>query len=185
MSRTLHQHIRASFGSGFRVTNVSTGFESTSISISGLSDVAEAEIRALLKPFGEVMELRRNDHPPSFKAFFSKTSEAFAALTSLHGKTYLACKPIVKPGEVNANRLVFRGNAVRFEWDAPCRDVYMGYSNRALADMAIEESRSKPYEDFMTVANIHVGIPAVGAITVRFRYLPVGVDQDKMKTFGP
>ena len=186
MSRTLHQHIRATFGSGFRVTDVSTGFESTSISISGLS-VADAEIRALLKPFGQVTEIRRIDHthPPSFKAFFQKTSEAFAAVTSLHGKTYLGCKPIVKPGEVNANRLVFRGNAVRFEWDAPCRDVYMGYSNRALADMAIEEARLKPYEDFMTVANLHVGIPAVGAVTVRFRYLPLGVDQDKMKTFGP
>jgi hypothetical protein len=187
--RTLHQHIRVTFAAGFRVAELSTGFESFCIVIGGLLDISDSGILELVKPFGKVKELRRpigSTSQMTTRVYFEKTSEAFAALIGLHGKKVLGSTLNVKPGnETNGNRLVFKGTSVRFEWDAPCRTVYMGYSNRRLAEQAIDDARLKPCGDFRAVANIHIGIPAVGAVTVRFLYLPVDVDQDKMKTFGP
>ena len=189
MMRTLHRHIRVTFGPGFCVAELSTGFESFSIIIQGLLDIPDSEILDLVKPFGKVKELRRSIDRTSeitLKVYFEKTSEAFAALIGLHGIKSLGNTLNVKPGnETNGNRLVFKGNTVRFEWDAPHRTVYMGYSNRRLAEQAIDDTLSKRYGDFIPIANIHIGIPAVGAVTVRFRFLPVDVDQDEMKAFGP
>ena len=187
MVRTLHRHIRATFASGFRVTELSTGFESFCVIIGGL-DISDSEILELVKPFGKVRELRRPidyTSPMTIQVYFEKTSEAFAALVALHGKEFLGRTLDIRPGNgTNGNRLVFKRNAVRFEWDASHRTVYMGYSTRQLAQQAVDDAQSKPYGDFMTIANIHVGIPAVGAITVRFQYLPLDVDQDKMRIFG-
>lgn len=189
MIRTLHNHIRATFASGFHVAEFSTGFESFCVIIGGLLDTSDSEILELVKPFGKVRELRRPiNHTPqmTIQVYFEKTSEAFAALVALRGKEFLGRTLDVRPGNgINGNRPVFKGNAVRFEWDASYCTVYMGYSTRRLAEQAVYDAQSKPYGDFMTVANIHVGIPAVGAITVRFQYLPLDVDQDRMKTFGP
>jgi hypothetical protein len=188
-SRVLHQHIRISFGSGFCVNELITGFESNGISIGGFPDVPDAQILELLKPFGQVKELVKPPHPIIFpmivKAYFDKPSEAFTALTSLHGKEFLGHTLEVRTKERISNRLIFRGNEVRFEWDAPHMPVFVGYANRLLAQQAIDDARSKPYDDFMTFADVHVGRPAVGAVTVKFQYLPFDVDPHKMKIFGP
>lgn len=171
------------------MAELSTGFESFCITIGGPLNNSDSEVLELVKPFGKVRELRRPIDTTSqmtTRVHFEKTSEAFAALIGLHGKKFLGNFLDVKPGnERNGNRLVFKGTSVRFEWDAPCRTVYMGYSTQRLAEQAIDDARSKPCGGFMSVANIHIGIPAVGAVTVRFRFLPVDVDQDRMKTFGP
>jgi len=177
------------FGSGFQVTNLQTGFESCWMFLGGLPDVPDAAIQELLKPFGDVMGIHRPPAeicPMTVKVLFSKSSEAFAALTRLHGAkafgTTLETK-MMTDGKVH--QLAYHMNSLKLDWDAPCRNVYMGYANQLLAEQAVDDARTKPYEDFLTSASLHTGVPAVGNVTVKFRYLPVHVNQDDMKIFGP
>lgn len=183
--RKLHRYIHVSFGSGFCINELQTGFDSNGLNIGILPDISDVQILELLKPFGQVTGILRPLNSKIMKAYFEKSSEAFTAMTALHGKEFLGHTLEIHMKGCSSNRRVYCGNVARFEWDAPCLSVYMGYANRVLAQQAIDDAAVKPFGDFMTVANFYVGRPAVGTVTVKFQYLPFDVDQDKMKIFGP
>jgi len=80
---------------------------------------------------------------------------------------------------------VITDTVVRLDWDAPTRTVYMGYASEDKANEAVSMSRRRPYQNFWTTAQIHIGIPAVGLVTVKFDNLPFDVTEEGMEVFGP
>ncbi|KAF8956332.1 hypothetical protein BDZ97DRAFT_1852429, partial [Flammula alnicola] len=102
-SSILHQHC------GHRY-----GVRSPWVFVSGLPrDIGDAKLNRMLRPFGEILEIRRPLNPASpmtAKVQFSKASEAYKAFTTLHG-----------------NGTLIKDTVVRIDWDAPHRNVYMGY----------------------------------------------------------
>ncbi|PPQ97579.1 hypothetical protein CVT26_002307 [Gymnopilus dilepis] len=191
-STILHSHMQLRFGPGFEVTEFRTGFESRWLHISRLPrNITDGKLRYMLRPYGEVLEIRRPLHPlphDSFlrvKVFFSRASEAYNAFTSLHnsrqfGQT-LECRMSV---DSKAGGITVNNTAVRIDWEGPSRTVYMGYANEELANEAIQKARVNSYGDYMTYGVLHIGMPAVGNVTVKFTGLPVDVTEEGMEIFG-
>ena len=168
---------------------MSTGFESPWLFLGGLPNIPDASVLKILQPFGEVIEISRppnTSYPMTIKVHFSRTSEAFAALKALHGRREFGSTLEARMSvEGKSNRMVYNTTAVRIDWEAPYVNAFMGYANKLLAEQAIDDSRLKPYDDFMTIATLHTGRPAVGKVTVKFCYLPAHANRDGMKIFGP
>ncbi|KAF8952958.1 hypothetical protein BDZ97DRAFT_1644643, partial [Flammula alnicola] len=189
-STILHQHLRLKFGSGFEIEDIVTGFESPWVFVSGLPrDIGDAKLTRMLRPFGEILEIRRPLNPASpmtAKVQFSKASEAYKAFTTLHGAIEFGYKLELRMAvEGKQNGTLIKDTVVRIDWDAPHRNVYMGYANEEQANAAIQKARHTPYGNYLTVAALHTGVPAVGRVTVKFQNLPVNVTEEGMEVFGP
>ncbi|PPQ92126.1 hypothetical protein CVT25_007957 [Psilocybe cyanescens] len=186
-SWTLHDHMRIRVGAGFEVEQFTTGFESQWVSVGNLPhQLPEEQLVLLLGKFGEILDIRR-ENPVIARVQFSKPADAYKAFTTLHGVMEFGRKLELRMAvekKVGGSRI--QDTVVRIEWDAPHRNVYMGYESMDAANAVVAKARNTPYEDFMTQANVHIGIPAVGLVTVKFSGLPVHVTEEKMEeVYGP
>ncbi|KAF8156708.1 hypothetical protein B0H34DRAFT_471848 [Crassisporium funariophilum] len=189
-STTLHTHIKLRFGSGFEVTELVTGFESTWLFLGGLpARMPDDKVARLLQTFGEINEIRRPQivtSPLTLKVNFSKPKEAYKAFTTLHGSTHFGHKLDCRMAlESKYQGSLIKDTAVRIDWDAPQRTCYAGYASKELAEKAIEMTRHTPYGDYMTTAAIHTALPAVGRVTVKIQSLPADASEEGMQVFGP
>ena len=143
----------------------------------------------LLRPFGEVLEIRRPStltSPLTLKVHFANSHDAYRAFTSLHGKTKFGCQLDLRMGlDLDNKGTLMKDCCVRIDWDAPHRTWYAGYSSRALADQALRMMQNTPYRDFLPTAALHTTLPSVGVATVKMKFLPVDVDEKGLEIFGP
>ena len=78
-----------------------------------------------------------------------------------------------------------KDSVVRIDWDAPHRTWYAGFSSTPLAERALQVMQNTPYDDFLPTASLHTALPAVNVATVKMMFLPLDVDEKKLKIFGP
>jgi hypothetical protein len=143
----------------------------------------------LLRPFGEVLEIRRPLHltsPLTVRVHFANPLDAYRAFTGLHGKTEFGCQLDLRMGlDLDNKGTLIKDSCVRIDWDAPHRTWYAGFASQALAEQALRVMRTTPYGDFLSTGSLHTTLPSVGVATVKMRFLPVDVDERGLKIFGP
>ena len=143
----------------------------------------------LLRPFGEVLEIRRPSFltsPLTLKVHFANSHDAYRAFTSLHGKTEFGCQLELRMGlDLDNKGTLMKDSCVRIDWDAPHRTWYAGYASQELAEQALRVMANTPYRDFIPKGTLHTSLPSVGVATVKMKYLPVDVDEQGLEIFGP
>jgi len=179
----LHTHICLWLGSGFGVEDITTGFESPFLFLRGLPhDIGDDKLKRLLGRFGEVLNIKRLSSSTSFKAEFAKASEAYSAYTSLHGKFEFGHKLDLRlSDEGKMNQTKITDTVVRIDWDLPHLSVFMGFDSMALANQAIDKASQTPYGDHVVTGAVHIGLPALGKVTVKFDNMPVDVNPKKLE----
>ena len=170
--------------------DIVTGFESPWVFIGNLpKNISDNLLSKLLHPFGEVLEIRRPRNlisPLTVKVRFANAPDAYRALTSLHGTTQFGCKLNLRMGLGLDNKgTTIKDSVVRIDWDAPHRTWYAGFASKVEAEKALQVMQHIPYCDFLPKATLHTALPAVNVATVKMRFLPVDVDEQGLKIFGP
>lgn len=180
--------MRIRVGPGFEVKDITTGSESRWVHVGNLPyQLPDARLTQLMREFGEVFDVRRETQSPQARIQFSKPAEAYKAFITLHGGVHFGRKLELRMAvetKVGGSRI--NVTAVRIDWDGPHRNVYMGYESMDAANAIVAKAKYIPYEDYVTQANVHIGVPAVGMVTVKFAGVPVNVTEEKMEEFyGP
>ncbi|KAJ8095224.1 hypothetical protein PM082_010446 [Marasmius tenuissimus] len=188
---TIHDHIKVRVGPGFAVESVTTGFETPWIHISGLpADLATDELTRLLERYGVVNDVkvcRRRPLIVAAKARFSSHTEAQMANAGLDGSVHwgqiLTTRLTLSTGDRRNGDAVISETAVRIRWEAPSKQGYAGYTTLDKAQRAIQIAEADYHSAYIS-ANLHVGLPAVGAHTVRFRNLPLQTQRTHMAKYA-
>ncbi|KAF5318558.1 hypothetical protein D9619_010835 [Psilocybe cf. subviscida] len=187
-SMTLHDHMRVTFGTGFCIEGLVTGFESQWVFIGGLpEEISDAKVQWLLHPFGEVHQVRRLTVPTyqGFNAQFAKAADAYQAFSKLNGtKQYGNTVEIRMSTESNGAKT--KDNVVRVEWEYKTRSVVVGYESEEHRQRALAKARTTLYQDAFAVrACPHTDTPSCGAYPLRFDDLPCDPTEEEMSAFGP
>jgi len=189
-STVLHGHIKFKLRAGFDVEDIVTGFESPWIFIGNLPNhISDNILSKLLHPFGEVLEIRRPTNvtsPLTVKVHFANPPDAYRAFTSLHGTTEFGSKLDLRMGlDLDNKGTLIKDSAIRIDWEAPHRTWYVGFASQELAEQALRMMQNTPYCDFLPTASFHTALPAVSVATIKMRFLPVDVEEQGLKVFGP
>lgn len=177
--------------SGFEIEDVSTGFESASIMVGNLPNkITEEAITRLVRPFGEVVQIKRPINavsPMVMRVDFSDSFSAYRAWATLHGKSAFGAKLDVRMAITNKkNGSLIQDTVVRLDWDYPHRIVFIGFATMELAKAAVETAKHTLYDGlYQTSAEVHIGTPAVGTVTVKFYGVPAKATKEGMYVFGP
>ncbi|KAJ7442482.1 hypothetical protein B0H11DRAFT_2093838 [Mycena galericulata] len=186
---TLHDHTRVRLGSGFEIHEVTTSVETPWVVISDIPvRVKPAAINQLLSRFGTVQELKfpgtMTKDVMTVKARFSSSAEALQASTALDGSNTFSTRISARtPVNSRSGMVDIQDSNVRILWEAPSKVAYGGYPNLERAHQAIAAART-PFEDYYVHASIYVGLPSIGAVTVKFANLPPSADEKCMERFG-
>ncbi|KAG6837480.1 hypothetical protein H0H93_009023 [Arthromyces matolae] len=187
----VRDHAKVKLGSGFQITDLQTGFETPWIYLGNIpSQVQAQEVLDLLLPFGEVVDIRlpiHNDTPTMLvRARFSISENAQAASAALHRTEAFGVKITARLPVHDAlkNNTMFTDTSACIQWEAPSRTAYCGYSTAELAEAGIIAARRNVFRDRYVHGTIHVGLPVVGVVTVRFRGLPIDVKKEDMAFFA-
>ncbi|KAF8621234.1 hypothetical protein AX15_007947 [Amanita polypyramis BW_CC] len=186
---TVHDYIKVKISDGFEVVNIRTGFESSIIYLHGIpSQITTGEMLRLLRPFGKVSEIRMpNSTPHSTKVArvrFSEPEEAQSAVSGIKRISSLGTELSVRLpiSTATAKNAVFKDGTVVIEWEPSGKTWYAGYSDAVDAKKAITEARAKA-PDSPIDARVHVGLPALGLVTVKFRGVPAHFTQQDVLRF--
>ncbi|KAL0569785.1 hypothetical protein V5O48_012177 [Marasmius crinis-equi] len=190
-SFTVHDHIKVRLGPGLAVESVTTGFETPWIHISGLSPgITTDELTRLLQRYGKVDGVKVFARQPPIveaKARFSSHNEAQMANTGLNDSVHwgqtLTTRLTLSTGDRRYGDAVISETAVRVRWEAPSKQAYAGYTTLARAQKAIQIAEADYSRTYIS-GQIHVGLPAVNAHTVRFRNLPIGFQRKSMDKYA-
>ncbi|KAJ7749315.1 hypothetical protein DFH07DRAFT_557652 [Mycena maculata] len=189
LSIMVHDHTRVRLGSGFEIHEVTTSVETPWLVLSNVPvRVKPNAISQLLAPFGSVVDLKIPPTPAkdvmTVKARFSTHAEALRASTALDGsavfKTTISARI---PVNSRSGMVDIQDSTVRIQWEAPSKVAYGGYPSPERAQEAIAAART-PCEDYYVHASIHVGLPSIGAVTVKFANLPPTADEKCMERFA-
>ncbi|KZT22729.1 hypothetical protein NEOLEDRAFT_1097174 [Neolentinus lepideus HHB14362 ss-1] len=189
---TVLNSTKVSFGPGFKVINVMTGFESHWVILSNVprgTDVSQ--VRNILRPFGEVLETHRNfdrNHHTtiSLRARFADTKQATEAVAALNGADVLGTTIYARfpPNNMKSGRAEIQDTCLRFTWDAPSWTGYAGYETLAAAEKAMEMARQDKSWGKAIRPSIHDGTPTLGPVTVAFRGMPNDLKLTYLRKFG-
>ncbi|KAG6877559.1 hypothetical protein C0993_006056 [Termitomyces sp. T159_Od127] len=187
----VHDHAKVKLGPGFDIQELQTGFETPWIYLGNIpAHVRDKEIADLLQPFGKVVDIKLpsyvNNPTILARARFEMPESARDASTVLHNAQAFGVKITARLPMHNASlsNAMFNDASVRIRWEAPSRTAYCGYSTMKLAEAGMQVAREKPFRDCYIHASVHVGLPVVGVVTVRFRGLPVDVKKEDMAWFA-
>ena len=151
--------------------------------------ISDNLLSKLLCPFGEVLEIRRPlniTSPLTVKVHFANPRDAYRAFTNLHGTTEFGCQLDLRMGlDLHNKGTLIKDSGVRIDWDAPHRTWYAGFASQALAEQALRVMQNTPYDGFLPTGSLHTKLPSVGVATVKMRFLPIDVDEQGLKIFGP
>ena len=189
-SVTIHDHIKVKFGAGFDVEEVTTGFETPWVFMSNIPSFVTLDgITQVLEPFGRVVDVkvltRNTSSSMTVKARFSSAAEALQATAVLNGAQVFNSKISVRlpVNNTKGGNTIFHDTAVRVQWEAPGKAGYCGYPTIEQANKAIAVA-SVPLHGSYVSASVHIGLPAIGMVTVRFRGLPLDINAKDMEQFA-
>jgi hypothetical protein len=189
LSVTIHDHVKVKLTAGFDIQHITTGFETHWVFLDNIPvHVSIEDINRLLEPFGRVMDVqwrtRVNSSKKTARVRFSTPAEASQASITLDGAqafdTTISARLPVNDSQKST---VFQDTAVRVQWSAPSKVAYGGYPTMERANKAIEAARI-PFRDHLVKASIHVGLPVVGIVTVRFQGVPSDANEGDMERFA-
>jgi hypothetical protein len=189
LSVTVHDHTKVKLTAGFDIRDIVTGFETHWVFLDNIPiDVTTEDINMLLQPFGRVMDVkwrtRANSSTQTARVRLSTPAEARQACITLNDaqafETTIGARLPVNDGQKGT---VFQDTAVRVQWAAPSKVAYGGYSNMERANKAIEAARI-PFRDHLVKASVHVGLPVVGVVTIRFHGVPPDANEGDMERFA-
>jgi IBR domain, a half RING-finger domain len=191
MTVTILEHTKVRLGGGFEVQEITTGFESRWVFLSNiLSTVSEKTIRRILKPFGQVDDLRMPATPAgasmTIKVLFSTSSEAMQTLSALNGALLFdrrvgARLPVNNTGRGNGT---LQDSSVKIEWEIPGKLGFAGYASQAEAEAAVSAANGSTLHETCIGAVIYEGLPTLGAVNVRFIGLPPSAHAEDLNQFG-
>jgi hypothetical protein len=187
---TILDHTKVKIGAGFEIHDVTTGFESRWIVMAKVpSSVSEEEMRRVLQPFGQVVNIKlpsRQSLALTAKIQFSNPSEAINATAALNGSTLFGHKITVRlPVNNTKNGTgVLHDTCVYLSWNAPSRVGFAGYATISEAQAAVSSASRTLLQEYRVSASIYEGVPALGSYNVRFDGLPSATTAESFNQFA-
>ncbi|KAF7350530.1 RING finger protein [Mycena venus] len=175
LSITVHDHTKVKVGPGFEIYDVTTGVETPWIILSNIPARAKADaIEQFLSPFGSVLDVQLPATPAkdvmTVKARFAGHGDAIQASNALDGSTFLKTRISVRvPVNSRSGIASIQDCTVRIQWEAPQRVAYGAKGQSG---------------DYYVYAAVHVGLPSIGIVTVKFTNLPPTASEDFMQRFA-
>ncbi|KAH9933914.1 uncharacterized protein B0H18DRAFT_606022 [Fomitopsis serialis] len=183
---------RVTYGPGFDVQTVVTGFETRQVVLKDLPlDVSPADVTAALKPHGEVTSVYLPD--PGKKAVaaarvtFATPDQAANAASAIDGLELFGTTITARLGSGQSSlvgKARLADGDVLLEFPCAHKTAYVGYSTRALAEKAIALANNTELKGNWVTAEIHEGLPMVGASTIRIRGLPASTQVKDLGRYG-
>lgn len=188
---------RVTFGPGFDIQELVTGFESRQVLLKGIPrGVTSAEITNALSHLGEIVTVRLPDvHKPQGKhrdglavrVTFATYEEAAQAASSLDG-AQLFNSPISARLLSFETASVGKGSltdaAVLLEFPAARRTGFAGYETRELAAQALAKANGTELRGSWVTAEFFEGLPNIGAYNLRFHGLPPDAKAKDIDLYG-
>jgi hypothetical protein len=168
---------------------VTTSVETPWVSLSNFpARMKTNAIRELLAPFGTVLEVRLPEAPTKdvmpVKARLSSHAEALQASSALNGSMVLKTQISARvPVNSRSGMVSIQDSTVRIQWEAPQKVAYGGYPSLSRAQEAIAAAKAH-CDDYHLFASIHVGLPSIGSVTVKFNHLSPTADEKYMERFS-
>ncbi|KAI1798071.1 hypothetical protein LXA43DRAFT_875992 [Ganoderma leucocontextum] len=189
---TVLDSTKVTFGSGFRVVQVGTGFESRQILLEKLpTTVVPADLKSALSSFGDVTTVLAvesdEDGWSAYRVSFSRADCAIDAAEALNGSelfgsTVAAQVTARKSTGIGGGRL--HDGDVLFELPTARQKGYVGYETLEKAEKAIALATQKGMKGMRVTGKIYEGIPVVGTINVRFENLPADATAKDLARYG-
>ncbi|KAH9835146.1 uncharacterized protein C8Q71DRAFT_106368 [Rhodofomes roseus] len=183
---------RVTYGPGFVVQSVVTGFETRQVVLKDLPvDVTPADVTAVLKAHGEVASVYLPDPGKrgvaTARVTFASSEQAVTAVSALDGTevfgTTISARMWSGQSSLLGKARLADGD-VLFEFPCAHKTGYIGYPSRALAEKAIAHANNTEVKGNWVTAEMHEGIPMVGAFTVRLRGLPASTQVKDLGRYG-
>ncbi|KZT10391.1 uncharacterized protein LAESUDRAFT_423546 [Laetiporus sulphureus 93-53] len=184
---------RVTFGPGFEVQRLVTGFESRQVMFRRIPQgVTSAEVTSVLQPFGETVAVTlydnvKRDGTIAAKATFAEHEQASQAASALDGSLLFG-------SNISARLLTFsdtmvgKGSladgTVYLEFPSAHKTGFVGYASRKLAEEAIAKANGTEMREALVSAAIYEGLPSVGTVTVRFLGLPANTRAEELARYG-
>ncbi|KAI0064792.1 hypothetical protein BV25DRAFT_1913965 [Artomyces pyxidatus] len=184
--------IRVTFGPGFQVQKIVTGFESLWITLANIPvDTNRDSLHRLLAPFGTVLQVTfrnesRTDATTTIvSAQLSSYPETVAAIEALDDAEVFGTRIRVRSsmGKSAVNRRL-QDKDVRISWAVPSKVGYAGFSTLQAAQKAVAAADGSTMRDHWVTATIYDGLPVVGTYNVRFQGLPPDAQPSHLSRFG-
>ncbi|KAH9852474.1 hypothetical protein C2E23DRAFT_885612 [Lenzites betulinus] len=181
MTLTVLDATKVTFGPGFVITNVTTGFECRQITLEDIpASVTPATLTKELEVFGPVtavvlVDTYDVDNTATFKVTFGAGEAAAEAVSALNGNQFFGNEVTAQLVQKTANALgggtLYDGD-VLFELPTPWQIGFVGYASEVFADKAIEYAKTVDLGSSQIIGEKYKGIPVLGDCSVRFRNLP-------------
>ncbi|KAI5118605.1 hypothetical protein M0805_004180 [Coniferiporia weirii] len=192
MTVTLLKSTLVTLGPGFRILNVTTGFESRYVLLGNLPVViTEQDVRDIALPFGDILKVdcRRPQSAgkgSTAKVQYADYSQAAAAIAGLNGSMHFFAKITAHPDIYRGAHEVGKLSAcnVRIDIPAPGIEAYSGYETLKEAEKVIADIHGTTMKGHVVAAHLHNGLPKAGPFTVKFEGLPYQTTDKKVRTFG-
>jgi hypothetical protein len=188
---TISDHIKVRFDEGFKVREVTTGFESRWVHLGNIdSSVTYARLSELLAPYQvdslNLCESSVAKKPVSAKIQFASAADAIKAVTDLNG-IELAKRTISAKLAINNSvrgGTILKDTDVQLIWECPFRVGYAGYDTLKEAKAALDSLNGFSLEYLVVSAQLYEGIPCVGAYNVIFKQLPASMTEQGLRKFA-
>jgi hypothetical protein len=191
ITRVVSDFVKVTFGSGFAVKHVRTGFQSCVMILSNLpSGVTLSDVTPLLEPFGVLhkTKLRPTQLGPKqtkrteLVAVYENTKDASRAVSALDGSMHFGRTIAARVDTYSGGHL--EDTCISLEWPAAQKTVYLGYSTLKSAQKAMTALDGMEWKGAWLTAQKHTGLPSVGAYTIRISGLPPSAKTKDQKLFG-
>ncbi|KAK7018975.1 hypothetical protein R3P38DRAFT_1282339 [Favolaschia claudopus] len=185
----IHEHTKVKIGPGFEIHELTTSVETPWVVLSHVPSRASTTlIERLLKPFGSALDIQLPPIRPkdvmTVKVRFDSSRGATAA-TALDGSTFLNTRISARvPVNSRSGLATIQDCSLRIEFEAPQRVAYGGYPSHERAQEAIAVAAKGQSGDYFVYATVHVGLPSIGNVTVKFTNLPPTANEDFMRRFA-
>ncbi|KAI0777287.1 hypothetical protein BD413DRAFT_174849 [Trametes elegans] len=187
---TVLDSTKVTFGPGFVISNIVTGFECRQIVLEDLpGNVDPADLKVKLEAFGAVTSVVAMGSSPrnrlvTFRITFSSGDAAAEAASTLDGSRLFGRTVFARLAEKTATLVgggTLQDGDVLFELPTPWQTGFVGYPTEELALKAIALAQGTTLGYMEILAEQYKGIPMVGTYNVRFRGIPPHFTIDDIK----
>ncbi|TFY74277.1 hypothetical protein EWM64_g9735, partial [Hericium alpestre] len=189
---TIVDPIRVTFGPGFDVQKVVTGFDSLWITVANVPVTTTREaLERLVKPFGTVLDSRFHDESQTGATHttaniqMSSGVEASAVAQALDDVEVFGSRIRVKLslGRSARDRIV-RDSDVHVSWAISAKLGFGGYDTLKAAEKAVSTADGTTLREHYITAAVYEGLPVVGSYNVRFSGMPPDAQMKDINRFG-